>query len=260
MAIITTSLIMAAKGALFLAKSAAVKGAVMKYGAYILATKSAAEIATAGLTIATAAGYFVAIKSIPERSVKGFTQVINGMSNGSAADFMDGLYQLSKAYSSVNSLLSDFADFVDASNCQPEVKMSLKKSRSGMRAILENEIEKKSYALLKEIEEHLRNHGMTSSEYSERIKTIYIKHTFDLQDNYSELLGRGGRVYSEISSLNKSLSICDNNNYDHYLVYCIAGWMKDNLRFSCLAGKSQKQVAGDITDQIFSYLRAYHLD
>jgi len=259
MPIITTSVIMAFKGALFLAKSAAVKGAVLKYGSYMLATKGVVATASAGLTVATAAGVFVTVKSIPERTMKGFTQIVNGMSNGSSADFMDGLYQLARAYSSANSLLADFDKLVDASDCNTEVKISLKKSLKSMKPILEDEIEKKSYALLKEIEEHLKSRGMSASDYSNRVRSIYIKHTFDLSDNYSELLGRGGRIYADISSLNESLSISSNRDYDHYLAYCIAGWIKDNLQLSCISYKSQKELAGDITDQIFAYLRAYNL-
>lgn len=249
---------MALKGALFLMKSGAVKAAIMKYGAYMVATKGVVATATATATFATAAGVFVTIKSIPVNSVKGFRQIINGVSEGSVADFMDGLYQLARVYSSTTSLISDFDRLVEASDCQPEVKTSLKQTIRGLKPILENEIEQKSYSLLKEIEDKLKNNGMSSDDYSERIKTIYYKHTFDLKDDYVELLGRGGRIYSDISSLNNSLFVCD-NSYDHYLAYCIAGWLKDNLSLSCLQGKSQKKIAGDITDQIFAYLKAYNL-
>lgn len=251
---------MAFKGAMFLSKSVAVKGAIMKYGAYILTTKGVVATASAGLTVATAAGYLVTIKSIPERSMKGFTQVVNGLSNSSPADFMDGLYQLSKVYCSVGSLLSDFDQLVDASNCDYNVKISLKKSMKGLRSLIENEIEHKSYTLLKEIEDTLAKSGMTPNDYSEKVKSIYVKNTLDLDDDYIDLLGRGGRIYSEIRTLNDSLSMGDYNEYDHYLAYCIAGWLKDNLRLSCLDYKSQNEIARDITDQIFAYLRAYGLD
>ena len=260
MPIISASIIMAFKGAIFLAKSAAVKGAVMKYGAYALATKGVAATATAGLTVATAAGYFVTIKSIPERSMKGFTQIINGLSNSSPADFMDGLYKLSKVYSSVGSLLSDFDQLVDSSDCEYDVKISLKKSMKSLKSLLENEIEHKSYALLKEIESSLAMRGIRPEDYSERVKSIYIRHTLDLGNDYVQLLGRGGRIYSEIRELNNSLSIGEYNEYDHYLVFCIAGWMKDNLQLSCLSYRSQEEIARDITDQILAYLKSYGLD
>lgn len=260
MPLISTSIIMAFKGAIFLAKSAAVKSVILKYGAYAIATKGVVATASAGLTIATAAGYFVTIKSIPERSIQGFTQIINGLSKSSPADFMDGLYKLSKVYASVGTLLSDFDQLVDASSCEYDVKISLKKSMKGLRSLIENEIEQKSYALLKEIEGTLAKSGMRSEDYSNTIQSIYIKHTFDLGNDYVDLLGRGGRIYAEIRNLNDSLSMGDYNVYDHYLAYCIAGWMKDNLRLSCLDCKSQKEIAGDITNQILAYLKAYKLD
>lgn len=260
MPIISASIIMAFKGAVFLAKSAAVKGAVMKYGAYALTTKGVVATASASITVATAAGYFVTIKSIPERSMKGFTQIINGLSNGSPADFMDGLFQLSKAYSTAGSLLSDFDQLVDASSCDYNVKISLKKSMNGLKSLIENEIEHKSYALLKEIEDSLSKSGMNSKDYSDKVKLIYIQNTYDLGNDYTELLGRGGRIYSEIRNLNHSISLGEYAEYDHYLAYCIAGWMKDNLHLACLNFKSQKDIAGDITDQIFAYLRAYNMD
>ena len=256
---ITTSLIIAFKGALFLSKSAAAKAAIMKYGSYILATKGIAATVATGMTVATAAGSFVVIKSIPENSIKGFSQIINGMSKGSIADFMDGVYKLSKVYSTTNSLISDFNDFVDSGNCAPEVKISLKKSIKGIEGILKNEIEHKTYQLLKDVENHLANYGYTGESYSERINTIYYKHTYDLTDNYIELLGRGGRIYSDISEFNQSLGIGEFYEYDHYLTYCIAGWFIDNITLSCIANVSQDKLAKDITDQILSYLKAYNL-
>lgn len=250
---------MAFKGALFLSKSAAAKAAIMKYGSYLLATKGIAATVSTGMTVATAAGYFVVIKSIPENSAKGFSQIINGMSKGSIADFMDGVYKLSKVYSTTNSLISDFNDFVDSGDCASEVKISLKKSIKGIEGILKNEIEHKTYQLLKDVEEHISNYGYTGDSYSERINTIYYKHTYDLSDDYIELLGRGGRIYSDISEFNQSLGIGEFYEYDHYLTYCIAGWFIDNMNLSCLTNVSQDKLAKDITDQIFSYLKAYNL-
>ena len=181
------------------------------------------------------------------------------MSKGSIADFMDGVYKLSKVYSTTNSLISDFNVFVDSGNCAPEVKISLKKSIKGIEGILKNEIEHKTYQLLKDVENHLANYGYTGESYSERINMIYYEHTYDLTDNYIELLGRGGRIYSDISEFNQSLGIGEFYEYDHYLTYCIAGWFIDNIKLSCIANVSQDKLAKDITDQILSYLKAYNL-
>lgn len=247
------------KGAIFLSKSAAVKAAIVKCGSYMLATKGLVATVSVGMKVATVAGYFVVIKSIPTNSVKGFTQIINGMSEGSMADFMDGIYHLSKVYSSASSLINDFCEFVDAGNCDPEIKVSLKKSIKGVEGILKNEIEHKGYQLLKEAENHLKNYGYTGESYSRRINTIYYKHTYDMPNDYIEILGRGGRIYSDISDFNQSLGIGEYHVYDHYLTYCIAGWLIDNTNQACLANVSQEKLAKDITDQILSYLKAYNL-
>ena len=247
------------KGAIFLSKSAAVKAAILKYGSYMVVTKGIAATVSAGMTVATAAGYFVVVKSIPTNSVKGFTQIINGMSQRSVADFMDGIYQLSKVYNSTNSLISDFNIFVDSGDCAPEVKFSLKKSIKGVEGILKNEIEHKTYQLLKDVENHLQEYGYTEDSYSRRINTIYYKHTYDMPNDYIEVLGRGGRIYSDISELNRSIGIGEYNVYDHYLAYCIAGWLIDNTNIACQYNVSQEKLAKDITDQILSYLKAYNL-
>ena len=231
------------KGAIFLSKSAAVKAAILKYGSYMVVTKGIAATVSAGMTVATAAGYFVVVKSIPTNSVKGFTQIINGMSQRS----------------STNSLISDFNIFVDSGDCAPEVKFSLKKSIKGVEGILKNEIEHKTYQLLKDVENHLKEYGYTEDSYSRRINTIYYKHTYDMPNDYIEVLGRGGRIYSDISELNRSIGIGEYNVYDHYLAYCIAGWLIDNTNIACQYNVSQEKLAKDITDQILSYLKAYNL-
>lgn len=251
---------MAVKGAIFLSKSAAVKAAIVKYGSYLLMSKGIATTVSAGLAISTAAGYFTTAKSLPENTKKGFTQIINGIAEGSIADFLDGVYKLSKVYTCTDSLLSDLGEIIDTGECPTEIKISLKKSLKGVRGILENEIEHKKYQLLKDAEKQLRDCSYTVDEYSNKINSIYYKHTFDMPNNYSEILGRGGRIYSELSDLNQSISIGTEGHYDHYLAYCIAGWFIDNIHHSCLDGVSQKKLAKDITDQIFAYLKAYNLN
>mgnify|MGYP003294691592 CR=1 FL=1 len=83
--------------------------------------------------------------------------------------------------------------------------------------------------------------------------------TYDLNDDYEEIKGRAGRIYSDICELNDICGIRIYGEYDHYLVFCIAGWLIDNKpNLYCLRGKTQKQVASDITNQIFEYLKAYN--
>lgn len=257
--VISASAIALVKGIIVISKSAALKAALVKFGTYALATKGVAAAVAVGATVATSAGYFVMISSIPKNSVEGFVQIINGVSNNSRADFFDGVYKLTKVYSSTSTLMSDLFDFIDASDCEPEVKVELKNTFSGLRSVIESEVEKKTYVLMKDVENLLAEHGYTVSEYEEKIKNIYENNTYDVY-TYTELLGRGGRIYSEISDLNSELCITCADEYDHYLAYCIAGWMKDHLGLACLSSVSQKQLAQDITDQIFAYLRAYNLD
>lgn len=138
-------------------------------------------------------------------------------------------------------------------------EISLKKSIKGLEGILKNEIEHNVYQLLKEVENHLKEYGYTGEDYSRRINTIYYKHTYDVPNDYIEVLGRGGRIYSDVSELNQSLGIGEYNVYDHYLAYCIAGWLIDNTNLACLYNVSQEKLAKDITDQILSYLKAYNL-
>ena len=256
MAFISFSVGMILKGIFVLAKSHATYAAIAKYGTYMLTTKGIAATASVGITVAGGVGLASTVKSLPSKIEKGLNQVFNGISNGSAADFMDGLFRLARAYDSVDDFISDLNDFLESSDLNPEFKISFEKSLKDIDGLLKNEIERKSYTLLKSVENHLKKIDKTPSEYLERIKTIYIKHTFDLNDNYEELLGRCGRIYSEISSYNQSLSIGDYFTYDHYLTYCIAGWILDNLNYSCIKGKTQKQLAGDITNKIFAYLKA----
>ena len=250
MAIISTAAIV--KGVLLMSKSQAAQVALLK----LLSAKGIATTVSTGITVAGLVGVASTGKSFPSKTEKGLTQVFNGIRQGSAADFMDGLFRLARAYHSVDDFISDFNDLLESGDIEPEFKISFEKSLKDIDGLLKNEIERKSYTLLKSVENHLKKIDKTPSEYLERIKTIYIKHTFDLNDNYEELLGRCGRIYSEISSYNQSLSIGDYFTYDHYLAYCIAGWILDNLNYSCIKGKTQKQLAGDITNQIFAYLKA----
>jgi hypothetical protein len=253
------SVLSVVKGAIILSKSSVVKtgiaGAIKLFN-YLIATKGVVETAAACVTIAGVVGAAHTIASIPIEAIEGFKKISDGVNNGSPSDFMDGVYKLSQVYGSIDDCISDLNELLESDDIQPEVKISIEKSVNDMTNLLQNEIEHKAYTLLKEVEEHLKNRGKSPLDYSDRIKTIYIKHTFDLKDDYNELLGRCGRIYADISSYNQSLSIGDFYTYDHYLAYCIAGWVLDNLRFTCLKGKTQKNLAGDITNQIFAYLKA----
>lgn len=95
------------------------------------------------------------------------------------------------------------------------------------------------------------------------IQKVYIKHTLDLNsyNSYFEIRGRCGRIYSDLSALNQKYGVSTSiGEYDHYLAYCIAGWLKDNkTNLSFIRNKSQKELAHDITNQILDYLHVYSL-
>lgn len=180
---------------------------------------------------------------------------MNGIINESFYDFTAGLAKLTSAYSTSTSMLSDLYDFIDFQEWDETSKVSVKKTVDDMKSLIKAEIEKKTYQLLREFEDFLRSRQFSVDEYQYQINHIYSSNVFDIDNDIDLLLGACGRIYSEISSLNQSIGCGDKDIYDHYLAYCIAGWIIDNVRFSCILGKTQKQLAGEITDQIFEYLR-----
>lgn len=261
MPVITLSLLTAAKGALFLTKAGATKALLIKMGTLVAGGASVTTVASTGLLACTAAGYYVTVRNMTKRTVEGYKQVTDGIAKGSFSDFTDGLYQLSRAGMTASGIIHDFDNFVDGMDAPSDVKYSLKKTMKAMEYQVLDTVENKSYKLISEVETLLHSKGYSEEKYVEELKTIYYKHTYDLTDNYQELLGRGGRIYSDICDLNNRCGLRSNNEYDHYLAYCIGGWFMENKpMFCCLQRKNQRAVANDITEQIFDYLNAYHLN
>lgn len=260
MPVITFSILTIAKGAIFLAKSAAVKGAVAKCGAYLVGHYGLATTASVAVTASAITGTALTVTSTAERAKKGYCHIVDGLLNRSFSQFCDGVYQLSRAGMSANSIVNEFSSFVDKLDCDYDVKLGLKKSMNGVKWLVYDQVEQKGISLLKEAEDLLRDSGHSNELYMEEVNAIYRDHTYDLDnsnDDYMELLGRAGRIYSDMCNLNilSGIRKKDSNEYDHYLVYCIAGWMKDHLLLNCLDGKSQKVIAEDITNYILEYLR-----
>lgn len=266
--VITASILTCIKGALFLSKSAALKGALVKLGSYAIAhagtasiTTTAVSLASTGLMACTAAGYYVTVKNMSKRAMEGCQSVIEGLTQGDFTQFCDGLYQLGRAGMSATSVISTLNEFIEGMDTTPEIQISLKKSIKSLKYQVYDTIEQKSLPLMREVERTLKSNGFSEENYIKEINTIYFTHTHDLSDDYTELLGRGGRIYSDICNLNKNCGIRIGDEYDHYLAYCIGGWFIDHKNnLSCLNGKTQSMVARDITDNIFAYLRANNLD
>ncbi len=257
MPIISLSLLSMVKGAIFLSKSAAVIAFIVKNGALIIGKLGVDGTITAAATTAAITGTAIGIASIPKNTKEGFNKMIKGMGSRSAADFFEGLAQVSAAYTTVTGFIGDFFDYVDSLDVTNDVKIEIKNSVEDMSSLLKCEIEKRSIELLREFETILRDRGLSNTEYISKINSIYEIHTDDIYDDYDIVLGRGGRIYADICELNKKHGLRDGNEYDHYLVYCIAGWILDHIRtLDCLLGISQKKLAHDITDNILYYLHS----
>lgn len=245
------------KGAIFLSKSAAVKAFIVKNGALIVGKLGVEGTITAAATTAAITGTAIGIASIPKNTKDGFNKMIKGMGNSSAADFFEGLTQVSAGYASVTGFIDDFYEYVDSLHITSEVKIEIKNSVKDMSSLLKCEIEKKSIELLREFENSLRERGLANTEYISKINAIYQAHTDDMYDDYDIVLGRGGRIYADICDLNKKYGLKEDDEYDHFLVYCISGWILDHVRtLNCLLGVSQEKLAHDITENILNYLRA----
>lgn len=256
MPIISLSLLSMIKGAIFLSKTTAIKTLAVKHGAYIVGKLGIDGTLAAAATASTIAGTAIAIASIPQNTKVGFDKIITGLANRSAANFFDGLYKVSTAYSTTTSFLNDFNSYVDSFNTTSETKIEIKNTVNEMRSLLVSEIEKKSAVLLKEFEDSLKQKKLTKDQYISEIDNIYRKHTENLFDDYNLILGRGGRIYADICSVNKKYCLTDTSIYDHYLVYCIAGWILEHIKnLDCLVGVSQRKLAHDITDNILYYLK-----
>lgn len=256
MPIISLSLLSMIKGAIFLSKTTAIKALAVKHGAYIVGKLGIDGTIAVAATASTVTGTAIAIASIPQNTKVGFNKIIDGVANRSAADFFDGLCKVSSAYSTVTGFLGDFNNYVDSFDTTTETKIEIKNTVKEMRSLLVSEIEKKSVELLKEFEEALKQKQLTKDQYLSEIDNIYRKHTENLLDDYDLILGRGGRIYADICSINKKYCLTDTSIYDHYLVYCIAGWILEHVRnLDCLVGISQRKLAHDITDNILYYLK-----
>lgn len=256
MPIISLSVLSMIKGAVFLSKSAAVKTMLVKHGAYIVGKLGVEGTLAAAATTTAVTGAVLTIASIPQNSKDGFNKIISGLENRSAADFFDGLFRISQVYSTVSEFQSDFFDYIDSFNVSQDVKVELKDIVDDMQSLLLYEIEKKTVEMLKEFENALAKKGISKETYLSELDKIYHTHTDTLVDDYYLILGRGGRIYADICSINMRYNLSDGKVYDHYLVYCIAGWILEHVRsIDCLVGVSQRQLAHDITDNILDYLR-----
>lgn len=124
------------------------------------------------------------------------------------------------------------------------------------KSYIQVEIEDTCVLLLSEIEDFLKRKSTTLQEYNNEISLIYHSYLDGCsKESCPYLLGQAGKVYDKIVRYNLYLGLwSDYYRYDHYLAYCIAGWIKDNLWNNTADRKTQKEVAADITNNIFKYI------
>lgn len=73
------------------------------------------------------------------------------------------------------------------------------------------------------------------------------------------LIAKGVAVLWKTHAAHAAIMKAGAYHYDHYLAYCIAGWIKDNLWNKTADCKTQKEVAADITNNIFKYINGKKL-
>lgn len=244
------------KGGLFLAKSSGFKIFIAKALSPLIGKIGVAETIKAGVTVAAITGVGLTIYKFPKKVREGFNLLIKGMAEGKSSDFFYGLLQLSGSFNTANELIEGFKEYVDVLDFSYDAKVSIKKSIEECKSLITAEIEHQVYLVCQDVEKILINHGETVQTYEEKINRIY-ENQLDTQFNsLKNLLGICGCIYEEISLFNEKLGIKPINEYDHYLVYCIAGYVKEHFELDCIKTYSQQQLADAITNQIFDYLHA----
>ncbi|MEZ4710590.1 MAG: hypothetical protein R3A44_25550 [Caldilineaceae bacterium] len=95
-----------------------------------------------------------------------------------------------------------------------------------------------------------------SAEYHYQINKIYQLHfeSIKVDSSSTYILGLAGRVYADIAKLNWKIGLTRRNDFDHTLVFYIAGWLKDNINNNYIQKHSQAILADTITKQILHYL------
>jgi len=209
------------------------------------------------VTVAGTVGIISTAASLPECSVQGFSQMARGIQERNASCFFDGLYKLFTVYHSGMDFVNDFNSYINNLDIPMDEKAWIKSNVKEMSQVLVDKIEGKAYVMLYEFEEKLKKQSLSKDQYNSIIDGIYYRHTYDMSDDYFVVLGRAGRIYADICQYNQEHHLVPENMYDHALVFCIAGWLLNNMsKLDCLLGVSQERLAHDITENIFAYLRA----
>ena len=223
----------------------------------MLSTKGIVATASIEAKVTTCAGVVAVVDSAITNTVSGFSKIKEGIKKDSPSTFLDGILQLRRAYSTTEDLLNDFYSYVDQSENDFTVRETLKQGAEELKSYIQVEIEDSCVVLLSELEDFFVKRNTTLQRYNDSINQIYHLYLDGCSGyNYIYVLGQAGKIYDEIMRLNISFGLwTDYYRYDHYLAYCIAGWIKNNLSHCIADRKTQKEVAADITDNIFKYIK-----
>lgn len=249
------SLIFLAKGALVLWKAHGTHLALIKGGAYLYHTYGLGTTVAAAKTVAVCAGCYATVSSTVNNSVEGFSLLKDGILENSPSKILAGFWHLKKVYTSIEDLETDFSSFLNNSNIDLDLTNYLLDGVKEIASYLKEKSVEQTIENVSILEEIIKERYSTNKIYNVHIDNLYAMSFRDYSLCYRDLLGCAGKCYDSIRKYNASLGKGPSYyQFDHFLVYCIAGWMKEHLVSTVIKSKTQKEIAGDITNNILKYL------
>lgn len=253
--LISTSAALIFKGALFLWKAHGTHLALMKGVGYLYSTYGLATTVTTATTVAACAGCVSIANSTIHNSVEGYGLLRDGILEKSPTKVFAGLCKLKNIYPSVGELSKGFSSFLDHSNVGFGLSDFLHEGVQEIVLYAKDTAESQMLESMVEIEQMIREKYSFKANYNQHIENIYVSYFSDSSLCYEELMANGGKCYDRIRMYNASLGIGPNYyQFDHFLVFCMAGWIKDHVKNIVLENKSQRDIASDITNGILNYL------
>lgn len=111
-------------------------------------------------------------------------------------------------------------------------------------------VEKYELGYIYKLEEYA---NLSYTSLVEKIKNNYFRF---ICPSYIYLLDQSGKYYDEMIHLNvkfKKWNSC--NDFDHVMIYMLAGWLQNYRQYACIENVSQERLASDITNYILNYIR-----
>lgn len=256
MAVLSFSIYTIVKGAIALSKSAAVKTFLAKNGAAIVGKLGVDGAVTAGVTTAGIAGVAITAINLPKDSIGAFSSIIKGIKTNDKVELFHGIQRAIQVYQTSGGFYDDFNAYINTLDLSPELRATVNVTVKETVQVLIDKIEGTAYDHLRKTERTLEDKNVSDDSYQLEVNKIYARHTQNMFDDYSIVLGRAGLIYADMCELNRKLHLLADNTFDHYFVFCMAGWfLREKKNLMCLSNVSQDRLAHDITENIFSYLR-----